>query len=284
MVRMQLPSRRAYHVIYDDSVLDALKYASENSWTGIVPDFNVPNFSPEKFSSTDREKFLEVSTRLNIEWGFHAPADDISLYSPYPPIRNGILDYFRQIIDFIREVSTNPSNLVIHAGKPPSFRKAGERTNEFIEIHRDIYTETLFSSIASLIDYAHPDVAITLENHAWNYLTRGVIKSLISKGLKLCLDIAKLYDSNQVLRDDDWKIFTDNYEAIEVVHVHDWISELGSHQIVRNGSINFEPALQLLSSLVQPAQYVFEVRPRTAAQQSLHQFEKLLKDLNMNLE
>ena len=281
---MQLPSRRAYHVIYDTSILDALNYASRHNWTGIVPDFHVPHFSPEKFSLADKKKLLEVSTHLNIEWGFHAPADDTSLYITYPSIKKGIIEYMKQLIDFAREVSWKETNLVIHAGKIPSFKQTGEKTDKFSEIYNDVYSDALDSTIRKLIDYAHPDVAIAIENHAWNSLTRKVVRSLIPSGLKLCLDIAKLYDSDTLaFKDDDWMVFFEHSEDIEVVHVHDWINGLQSHQIVGKGSIDFEPSLQLLSKLTQPVQYVFEVRPRTAAQESLQQFAGLLEELNIDL-
>jgi hypothetical protein len=280
---MQLPSRRAYHVIYDKSLLDALNYASEHDWTGIVPDFNVPRFSPNRFSSADRAKLLEISTLLNIEWGFHAPADDISLYITHSPIQKAIVEYMKQIIDFARDVSWNKTNLVIHAGKPPSFKQAGDTIDKFTEIHSDVYANALESTILELVDYAHPNVAVSIENHAWNSLTRKVVRNLIPRGLKLCLDIAKLYKSSQNLIDDDWMIFNENSESIEVVHVHDWMNGLQSHQIVGKGTIDFQQSLRLLSSLEKPAQYVFEVRPREAAQESLHRFGVLLKDLNLNL-
>jgi hypothetical protein len=280
---MHLPSRRAYHVIYNESLLDALRCASEHDWTGIVPDFNVPHFSPEKLSSTDREKLLEASTHFNIEWGFHAPADDISLSTTYPPVKKAIIEYLQQIIDFARDVSEKRTNLVIHAGKTPLFKQAGDQTDKFSEINHNLYFETLSSGILELIDYAQPDVAVAIENQTWNNLVRDVIESLISKGLKLCLDIPKLYASDLELKQDDWTIFTENAETIEVVHLHDWINELGSHQIVGKGAIDFEPALRLLSGLTKPVQYVFEVRPRTAAQESLQQFGVLLKDLNLKL-
>jgi hypothetical protein len=172
---------------------------------------------------------------------------------------------------------------VIHAGNHPSFKQAGDRIDKFGETHHDQYFETLSSNILNIIDYAHPDIAIALENHAWNHLTREVARKLIPDGLKLCLDIAKLYDSNQALIENDWMIFNKNCGSIEVVHVHDWVNGLQSHQIIGTGSIDFEQSLRLLSGLEAPAQYVFEVRPRTAAHESLHRFAGLLKDLNINL-
>jgi hypothetical protein len=80
-----------------------------------------------------------------------------------------------------------------------------------------------------------------------------------------------------------WALFIENTEAIEVVHIHDWVNGLQSHQIVGEGEIDFETSMQLLSGLKQPVQYVFEVRPRKSAQESLERFANLLKDLNFNL-
>ena len=68
MKDMQLLARRAYHVIYDTSLIDALQYASINNWTGIVPDFGVPRFSPDRFLPEMRKELRETSSTLSLEW------------------------------------------------------------------------------------------------------------------------------------------------------------------------------------------------------------------------
>ena len=105
---MRFPNNRAYHVIYDDSLADAVKYASENNWTSIVPDIGVPAFSPERITSDERAYLRGMSRNLSIGWGFHAAGDNVSLFSTYPPIRAGIIQYFKQTINLAREISTGP--------------------------------------------------------------------------------------------------------------------------------------------------------------------------------
>ena len=86
-------------MIYDSSLQDALKFASTSGWTGIVPDMGVPRFSPERFSKKERSNLRDLSESFGIEWGFHAPGDDVSLFTTYSPIRSAIMQYFKEIID-----------------------------------------------------------------------------------------------------------------------------------------------------------------------------------------
>ena len=135
---MSVPSRRAYHVIYDKSLEDALHYASKSDWTGIVPDIGVPKFSPELISQKSRKKLHELSVSLGIEWGFHAPGDDISLYTTYAPIRSAIISYFEDVIALARDLSNTMTNVVIHSGKPPGFRKAGDSEDVYVQEHLSV--------------------------------------------------------------------------------------------------------------------------------------------------
>lgn len=281
---MQLPSRRAYHVIYDENMLDALKYASENNWNGIVPDIGVPTFFPERISSEERTKLREFSRTHSIEWGFHAPCDDVSLMSPYPPIRSGIIAYFKQVINLAREVSTGPTNVVLHAGIIPSYRKAGNLPiDSFTEVHRDVYAQTLRQNLSELLEHARPHVKLVMENHQWTPLVREVVEHLIPQGLKLCLDVPKLYNQELKMKTEDWSLFQRYQGSIEVVHIHDLIPQIGSHQVVGNGLVDFEHALKFLSKLPNKPQYVFEVRPREEAQRSLTNIGQIMKIFDLNL-
>ncbi|MFW9847695.1 MAG: sugar phosphate isomerase/epimerase family protein [Candidatus Thorarchaeota archaeon] len=274
---MPSPNRFVYHVIYDKSLDDALDYAKKNGWSGIVPDIGVPRFSPEKYSTADRNNLRAKSTSDGLEWGFHAPGDNVGMFTTYLPIRRAILEYFKSIVDFARDVSESTSNMVIHTGSVPSFRKAGEQEDTYLNEHLGIYETVLTENILGLVEYGQPDVQIVLENHGWTPLIRHSIPSLLARGLKLCLDIPKIYDRDLNLNKSDWRIFQQYPDAIEVVHVHDFIPSLKSHQIVGHGSIEYGSVLAFLTELEHSIQYVFEVRPREAATESLHNFKELLK-------
>ncbi len=281
---MRFPTRRAYHVIYDDSLTDALTYASHNNWNGIVPDIGVPTFSPEKISTEERTQLRDMSRSFSIEWGFHAPGDDVSLMSTYPSVRAGILSYFKQVINLAREISTGPTNVVIHAGSPPSYRKAGNQPSDsFGEKHREIYATTLRENLSELLEHARPHVRLVIENINWTSYVREVIEHLIPQGLKLCFDIPKLYGLDLKIRTEDWNLFQRFQSSIEVVHIHDVIPQIGAHQVIGNGLIDFEPTLKFLSQLTTKPQYVFEVRPREEAQRSLANFGKIMDIFDLTL-
>jgi sugar phosphate isomerase/epimerase len=280
---MSLPSRRAFHVVYESSLVDTLHYAAKNNWTGVVPDIGVPRFSPERFSNKDRDALSGLATTLGIEWGFHAPGDDISLFLTYPPIRSAVMSYFKEIIELARDLSEGKTNMVIHAGKPPSFRKAGAKEDEFADENLDDYESAFLENVVELVEYGAPDVKIALENHGWTPLVRHSIPSLLARGLRLCLDVPKLYGSSNELNRSDWRVFQQFSSSIEVVHLHDTVPGLGSHQVVGTGAIDFSTALDFLSGLKHAPQYVFEVRPRGAATESLQKVQQILTHLGSTL-
>jgi sugar phosphate isomerase/epimerase len=280
---MRLPTRRAYHVVYDTSLEDAIRYAAANDWNGIVPDIGVPNFSPDRISTDDRARLRSLSQELSIEWGFHAPGDDVSLFSTYPPVREGILRYFKQVINLAREVSVKPTNVVFHAGIPPSFRKAGSEKDDFSDVYAEKYTTTLRENLIELIEHARPNVTIVLENVNWTPIVCDVLQRLFPTGLKLCLDIPKLFEMNFRMNESDWSFFQQHKSAISVVHIHDSHPVLKSHQILGEGIIDFERVLRLLDGLRTKPQYVFEIRPREAAHQSLINLGRLMDILKLDL-
>ncbi|MFX1262868.1 MAG: sugar phosphate isomerase/epimerase family protein [Promethearchaeota archaeon] len=268
-------------MVYNTSLHEALDYASGTVWNGIVPDFGVPELSPEKVAFYERMQLRQRSHELGIEWGFHAPGDDVNLLCTYPTIRNAILEYFRDIIDFARDLSKTRTNIVLHAGTPPSFKQAKARKCDFTENHSDLYLQTLCDTLDALITHSRVHANIVLENSFWNPIVRKAIDKMVPRGLKLCLDIPKLYAPK--LDEDDWAVFERHKDAIEVVHVHDRSDLYGEHQIVGDGSIYFERPLRLLAGLEKPALYVFEVRPREAAEKSLLNFVRITDSLHISL-
>jgi sugar phosphate isomerase/epimerase len=281
---MQFPTRRAYHVVYDTSLAESIRYAAGNDWNGIVPDLGVPIFSPENISANERSVLRELSHDFSIEWGFHTPGDDVSLLSSYPPIRTGVISYFKQIINLARELSTAPTNVVVHAGVPPSFRKAGNHPSDgFSQLYQSVYAQVLRENLSELLVHARPQVRLVIENVNWTPLIREVIEHLIPQGLRLCLDIPKLYSSDMKLKEADWNLFQRYKGSIDVVHIHDTIPQIGEHQVVGNGLINFQEILSFLNNLSSKPQYVFEIRPREEAHRSLINIAQIMNIFKFDL-
>jgi sugar phosphate isomerase/epimerase len=72
-------------------------------------------------------------------------------------------------------------------------------------------------------------------------------------------------------------------DKIQIVHVHDFIPDIGGHQVVGEGIIDFHQILDILCKIPVHPQYVFEVRPRDLAYKSLLAFGKLLEEHDCNL-
>ncbi len=269
---MEALARRAYYVIYDESLEDALQYASQNEWTAIVPDLGIPKFSPHRYTRTMRRKLRRLSTDLSVAWGFHAPSSDTNLFSYHPEISRAILGVLRGCIDFAKDLSPKASTMVVHTGSHSTFKKARARADAFTIQHEGLLKETLSKHLIELIDYALPDVTVAIENYEWTPLVRDVVQGLIPQGLSLCLDIPKLYNADGSLRKDDLSLFEANTAAITVLHVHDWLPGFGSHQVVGEGKIDFFRDLGILGRVKRDVLCVFEVRPREAAQESLRNF------------
>ena len=123
--------------------------------------------------------------------------------SPFSKIRVAIIEYFKQIIDLARDLSSNRTNLVIHAGNYPSFRNARGYENSFYNEHYHIYSKILCENITELIEYGTPDVQIVLENQSWDGLVREVLQQLLHKGLRLCLDIPKLFTQELEIKSEE---------------------------------------------------------------------------------
>ncbi|NHI83975.1 MAG: sugar phosphate isomerase/epimerase [Candidatus Thorarchaeota archaeon] len=278
---MRNPSLRGYHVVYDESIQDALEYAYRNDWTVIVPDLSVPTFFPNQFSESSRRKLKEFSKDLSVEISLHAPGDDISLFTAYPSIRNAIIQHLKEIIQFARDISFGPTNVVVHTGRPPSFRLSGEKSGTFVKHWHDFYVNTLRDNLWDLMEFGGTDVSIVLENHLWTSLVHEVIDELVPRGLQLCLDIPKMFFPETNASDLD--VFSRHKDAISVIHVHDQDEVTGSHQVVGEGTVNFEPAIRFLSNLSRKAVYVFEVRPRERAHESLERFSQMLSKYNVFL-
>ena len=83
--------------------------------------------------------------------------------------------------------------------------------------------------------------------------------------------------------EEDWNFIQEHKGVIEVVHIHDVDPTLGSHQVVGEGVVDFERYLRFLGELPNKPHYVFEVRPREAATESLQNIGSLLEILKLDL-
>jgi sugar phosphate isomerase/epimerase len=93
-----------YHAVYDESYADALEFAASKGFDCVQFDLNVPHFSLHRLSAGERSRIRDLAARLGLRLSFHAPGDDVSLFTDHPGIRDAVLRHFAEIVGIAEEV------------------------------------------------------------------------------------------------------------------------------------------------------------------------------------
>lgn len=254
-----------YQAVYDEDFFDALDYASRNGFDFVSFDLNVPQFYIDALPDALLDDIREYAQSKNVKPAFHAPGDNVSLYTDYPAIRAGILEHFSSIIASAQHLQAR--HITIHPGAYPSLKKANAKTDDFIAAHHDYFGHVLYENIMHLADQAK-DVLLCLENFNFTDITMETVDKLLANTDRLFLtwDIAKTYDRSLQKEKLVESFMLKHCDRIREVHIHDIIKDFRSHQIVGEGGIDFSLYADLLRRL--DIAVTLEVRPREAAKAS----------------
>jgi len=263
-----------YQAVYDTDFFDATTFASDNGFDYVSFDLNVPRFYIDQLDADALECIRQHAERLGVGLAFHAPGDNVSLFSDYPSIRDGILKHFAAIVNAAERLGAR--HLTVHTGAYPSFKKANEAEDAFITEYRERFSTVLYDNLSFLADMTH-SVLLCVENYGFTGLTMGVVERLLSDSDRVFLtwDIAKTYDASLRLNDRVETFMRAHPARIREVHVHDIIPGFRSHQIVGQGGIDFLRYATIINS--PDVAVTFEVRPREAAKVSRDNLIALLR-------
>jgi len=262
----------SYHAVYDKSIIEALKFAKKNNFTGIQLAVESPHLSFEHLSHEKRVEIKKFCRNNGLYVNLHAP-DDISLFNTNPRLQNGIFEYYKDLFKFAYDVS---SKLVtIHIGSMTTFPT--DTIPERIYPHEDIdlYKKALKENLKHLISLIDGKIMLCIENYKINSVILDVLQPFISnKKSWLCYDVAKAYYNKQHKNIEVNKFFNENKKSIKQVHLHD-VNENGrGHRVIGSGLIDFnEILLNIKESPV--IDYCIEVRPRSKALESLRNLKQI---------
>jgi sugar phosphate isomerase/epimerase len=99
--------RIGYHVVYDASFDDAIRYAAEHGFDYVQFGLNVPRFYLDDLNDAELDRIKDAARQHKVGISFHAPGDNISLYTDYARIRQGILDHFSMILTKARRLDAH---------------------------------------------------------------------------------------------------------------------------------------------------------------------------------
>ena len=258
--------RISYYAVYDDSILEALRYARENGFTGVQMDAQSPHLSFERLSDADCREIREFITRNSMRLIVHTPDDNVSLYETSRYLRDGILSYYEALFAFAERAGSQM--VTFHLGNLATWKTDTEPFESKPAADVPIYHDALRSNLERLIEMADGRLTLCLENFKLNALE--MLQSFLDDGrLALCWDIAKT--SGPEYEEFLWK----NLRHIRQVHLHD-IRDGRSHRVIGTGEIDFMHFLPRLGE-AEVMDFCIEVRPREKALESLENLRDLLR-------
>jgi len=269
----RIRSRLGYHVVYDDSIIDAIDFSSENGFAFIQIDLAMPKFFPEEYDQSARRELREYAKRKGVDLTLHVSGEDFSLQTLHSGIRFAIMERMKEFIDFAQDIQA--IRMTIHPGNVPVFTMPGIGEVPISEQYPDLHKKTLERALRDLSRYTAGKTTLCVENAPFNKIVMDVLNSLIyEEDLFLTWDIAKTYRRDGSLIAEVEDFFLKHLDKVRECHLHD-ITDRGSHEILGRGRIDFIRYLDLLGDL--DIDYTIEVRPRERALTCL-QIIKSFKD------
>lgn len=262
--------KTGYHAVYAQTYFEGIDDAKKHGFDFVQFDLGVPAYFLNGMTNDMLTEIRKYAEYHRVEITFHSPGDNVSLFCDYPFIRRGILDEFKYMLEKANILGGR--HMTFHTGDYPVFRKAGVKSGD---LPSEYYEGVLYDNLKTLISSCG-DILICVENSGLGSTSRGALRRLISdtKKLYLTLDIAKMYTSDGKLKEKDLEFFSENKELIREIHIHDRNKELGSHQIVGDGFVDFS---RFAGFLNQNTYLNFEVRPVESAKEAKEKFLDILK-------
>lgn len=267
--------RLSYHVVYDESIADAIEFASRNGFSGIQVAMESPHLSFENLTPKDKAEIRQRREELGIRITLHGPDKVASLLQPNSQIRKGILSYYSDLFAFADDIGAILTT--IHVGHPTIYPTDTIPETRFPEIDTRYYRKALKENLQSIVDLAHGKIYICIENYLLEGFVLKVLAKFLSEGkLGLCWDIARTFNKDGSINEPLQHYLKENRFAIRQVHIHDIDRKGRSHRIIGTGIIDFGYYLGFLSD-VDVWDYCIEVRPREKAVESLENLERIIR-------
>ena len=267
--------RMSYHVVYDDTIADALEYASSHGFSGVQIATSVPHLALESMDGEELAKIKKRSTELGIRINLHAP-DELTLTHTQHRVNDAIMSYYSGLIGIAQGlgaqiITVHPGALAAYPEDAAPYKKRPEKDTE-------AYAEIFDDNLKRLAAMAEEKVHICIENLDLEGPTMNALeKHIKNTDLALCWDLPKMYSYNG----DDVSVKTEtqeflfrNLKRIRQVHLHS-IANGKSHRVIQKGAIDFRQYLSMLKD-VDVLDYCIEVRPREKAVESLSNLKKML--------
>lgn len=274
----EISKKISFHAVYDNSILEALKYAQKNGFSGIQIAVETPHLSFERQSDSLCSEIKRVCKKHKLYISLHGPDAITSLFSINEHIKKGIFAYYRDLFRFAEKIGSKL--ITIHLGNITKFPTDNDPLSVIPDEDAIIYKKTLKNNLETLLKLANNKFVICIENYRLEPLVFEVLQPYLKQQkIWLCWDLAKTYKTSLQKDEKIESFFLKNVKSIKQVHLHDIDSFGKSHKVIGSGLIDFEYFLMKLK-ISEVMDFCVEVRPRDKAYDSLLNLKRLISSNN----
>jgi sugar phosphate isomerase/epimerase len=268
--------RISYFAVYDDSLPDALRWASENGFTGVQVAVESPHLSFERIGEEEQQQINEFIRSKDVRLILHAHDDAVSLLECNSRLRQGMFKYYDALFSFAE--NTGAGMITIHLGKITTYPTDSRPEQRAPATDLQHYRKSLRRNLDKLVELAKSRVVLCVENYRLHQFLLDILQPYLDDGrLALCWDVPKMFSplmrKNEPLED----FFRENIEHVKQVHLHD-VRNGRSHRVIGSGEMDFSEYLALFSEY-DILDYCIEVRPRAKAKESLENLKKIVSEV-----
>ncbi len=258
-----------YHVVYDDSVLAAMDYASSNGFSSIQLDLNLPKFFPEAYNIWQKRSIKEKAQSENVTMTIHAP--ELDLQSFHPNVLDAVVGRMAEVMTFAKDLGAR--SITIHPGPVQSFSVAGEAPRRITEMYPELHRKLFGSVLQKLAEHVGGGLFLCLENKDFTQGMMAILEDVMQRSpVYLTWDLAKMYRRDGSMMSEIDAFFLSHLDRVRECHLHD-VTDRGQHQVIGTGYVNFKRHLSALSD--REVNFTIEVRPRELAFESLRNLRRL---------
>lgn len=274
----EISKKISFHAVYDNSILEALKYAQKNGFSGIQIAVETPHLSFEHQSDSLCSEIKRGCKKYKLYISLHGPDAITSLFSINEHIKKGIFAYYRDLFRFAEKIGSKL--ITIHLGNITKFPTDNDPLSVIPDEDAIIYKKTLKNNLETLLKLANNKFVICIENYRLEPLVFEVLQPYLKQQkIWLCWDLAKTYKTSLQKDEKIESFFLKNVKSIKQVHLHDIDSFGKSHKVIGSGIIDFEYFLMKLK-ISEVMDFCVEVRPRDKAYDSLLNLKRLISSNN----
>jgi sugar phosphate isomerase/epimerase len=265
-----------YHAVYEHGFKEAIELAAKHRFHYVQFDLNVPRFYVDGLSRGDLKAIKAFASDSGVCISFHAPGDNIGLFTDYPAIRNGLLEHIKVVLEKANILDAH--HLTVHPLSPPSFRRADTLKDGFQEEYKRYFSDVLAENLRYLAGNAG-NVLLCVENCHLGAITRDALEGLFLEGARLflTLDYAKMHKPGPTLDQDQHSFFMKHKERIRELHLHDTDTSMRSHLSPGQGNLDFG---RLFSEFPDEGMWLtIEVRPFSEARKARDSFLEMMDEI-----